>query len=81
MYTLMILGGGRQVDALLLSASPERLRVVRPGRADTMEFRLIDGQWSSESGERVDVGAILAADAADARWVLGNFQGRTSAAG
>ena len=81
MYTLMVLGGGRQVDALLLSASAERLRVVMPGRSDTSEFRLIEGQWTSENGEHVEVGAILAADVADAKWVLGNAQGRTRAAG
>ena len=81
MYTLMVLGGGRQVDALLLSASAERLRVVMPGRSDTSEFRLVEGRWTSESGEHVEVGAILAADMADARRVLGNAQGRTRAAG
>jgi hypothetical protein len=81
MYTLMIFGGGRQVDALLLSASAERLRVVMPGRSDTAEFRLIEGQWTSESGEHADVGAILAADITDARRVLGNAHGRTRAAG
>ena len=81
MYTLMVLGGGRQVDALLLSASAERLRVVMPGRPDTSEFRLVEGQWTSESGEHVEVGAILAADMADAKRVLGNAQGRTRAAG
>ena len=81
MYTLMILGGGRQVDALLLSASAERLRVVMPGKSDTSEFRLIEGRWTSESGEQVEVGAILAEDAADTRRVLGNAQARTRAAG
>ena len=81
MYTLMVLGGGRQVDALLLSASAERLRVVMPGRSDTSEFRLVEGRWTSESGEHVEVGAILAADMADARRGLGNAQGRTRAAG
>ena len=81
MYTLMVLGGGRQIDALLLSASAERLRMVLPGRSDTSEFRLIEGQWTSESGEHVDVGAILATDIADARRVLGSAQARTRAAG
>jgi hypothetical protein len=57
------------------------LRVVMPGRSDTAEFRLVEGQWTSESGERVEVGAILAADMADAKRVLGNAQGRTRAAG
>jgi hypothetical protein len=80
MYTLMVLGGGRQVDALLLSASAERLRVVMPGRSDTLEYRLIEGRWTSESGEHVEVGAILAGDAADARRVLGNAPARTRAA-
>jgi hypothetical protein len=80
MYILMILGGGRQVDALLLSASAERLRVVMPGRADTTEFRLVEGQWTSESGGHVEVGAILAGNAADAEQVLGNAQGRSRTA-
>src|ERR1035437_8176405 len=50
MYTLIVFPGGRQVDALLLSASAERLRVVIPGRADTAEFPLIEGRWTSECG-------------------------------
>ena len=81
MYALMVLGGGRQIDALLLSASAERLRVVMRGSRDTAEFRLIEGHWTSESGEHVEVGAILSADQADARRVLGNAPGRTRAAG
>ena len=81
MHTVIVFPGGRQVDALLLAASAERLRVVIPGRGDTVEFRLIEGQWTSESGDHVDVGAILAADIADARRVLGNARGRAHAAG
>jgi hypothetical protein len=80
MYTLMVLGGGRQVDALLLSASAEWLRVVMPGRADTTEFRLVEGRWTSEDGERVDVGAILAGDVGDVRRVLGRAPGRARTA-
>lgn len=80
MYILIILGSGRQVDALLLSASAERMRVVIPGRADTTEFRLVEGQWTSESGGQVEVGAILAGNVADARRVLGNAQGRSRTA-
>jgi hypothetical protein len=55
--------------------------MVLPGRSDTSEFRMIEGQWTSESGEHVDVGAILATDIADARRVLGSVQARTRAAG
>ena len=80
MYTLIVFGGGRQVDALLLSATAERLRVVMPGSADTAEFQLIDGKWTSESGGHVEVGAILAEDAADVRRVLGRAAGSARSA-
>jgi hypothetical protein len=66
MYAVMVFPGGREVGALLLSASAERLRVAIPGRKDVTELRLIEGFWTLESGERVELGAIVAADAADA---------------
>ena len=80
MYTVIVLPGGRQVDALLLSASAERLRVVMPGRADTAEFRLIDGRWTSESGGHVELGAILAENSAEVKRVLANARPRAFAA-
>ena len=81
MYTVIILPGGRQVDALLLSASTNRLRVVIPGRGDTAEFQLIEGRWTSESGGRVELGAILSEDSADVQRVLANARPRTLSAG
>ena len=80
MYTLIVFPGGRQVDALLLSASADRLRVAMPGRADVAEFRLIDGCWTSESGGHVELGAILAEDAGEAKRVLANARPRAFAA-
>jgi hypothetical protein len=62
MHTVLILEGGRRVDALLLSASPDRLRVVTPGRGDTVEYRMIAGQWQSERGTTMEIGALLVAD-------------------
>jgi hypothetical protein len=81
MYIVIIVPGGRQVEALLLSASPERLRALIRGRADTAEFQLIEGQWISESGERVELGAILAEDSADAARVLANARPLALSAG
>lgn len=72
MYTIIVLPGGRQVDALLLSASADRLRVVIPGRADTAELRLIEGRWTLESGGQVELGAIIAEHSADVNRVLAN---------
>ena len=81
MYTVIVLPGGRQVDALLLSASTDRLRVVIPGRSDTAELKLIEGRWTSESGGHVELGAILAENSADVRRVLVNARPRTLSAG
>jgi hypothetical protein len=64
MFALLFLQGGRQVDALLLSASPDRLRVVVPGRGDVMEYRLVENHWQSESGARVEIGAMMSPDGA-----------------
>ena len=80
MYTVIVYRGGRQVDALLLSASAERLRVVIPGRGDTAEFQLIEGRWTSESGEQVELGAILTEDSADVKRVQGNARTRALSA-
>jgi len=65
MLAVMVFPGGREISALLLSASAERLRVAVPGRKDATELRLIEGRWTLESGEHVELGAILAADAAE----------------
>jgi hypothetical protein len=51
-----------------------------PGRADTAEFRLVDGRWTSESGGHVELGAILAEDAGEAKRVLANARPRAFAA-
>jgi hypothetical protein len=80
MYTLIVLPGGRQLDALLLSASAQHLRVVVPGRADTAEFQLVDGRWTSESGGHVELGAILSEDSGEAKRVLANARPRAFAA-
>jgi hypothetical protein len=60
MYTLLIYSGGRQVDALLLSASADRLRLVVPGRGETEELQWIEDRWVSESGAVVELGALIA---------------------
>ena len=80
MYTMIVFPGGRRVDALLLSASADRLRVAIPGRGDTAELRLIEGRWTSECGGHVELGAILAEDSADASRVLASARARALSA-
>ncbi len=59
MHTVLIFSGGRRVDALILSAWPDRLRVVMPGRSETAELRMVDGRWKFENGDRVEIGALM----------------------
>jgi hypothetical protein len=80
MYTVIVFPGGRRFDALLLSASPERLRVAIRGRSDIVELQLIEGRWMSDSGVCVELGAILNDQSAAAKRVLANARPRVLAA-
>jgi hypothetical protein len=81
MYTIVIYPGGRQVEALLLSATSERLRMVIPGSKDTVEFQRTDGKWTSEKGDRVELGALLTDDSVATVDRLSNGGPRTMTAG
>ena len=60
MHTVLILAGGRRVNALLLSASPDNLRVAIPGQGDLVDLYRVDGGWLSERGGRVQIAALIA---------------------
>jgi len=62
MFTVLIFPGGRQADAVLLSASGDRLRFAVSGRSDATELRNIRGRWMNERGEQVELGALIAMD-------------------
>ena len=60
MHTVLILAGGRRVGALLLSASPDSLRVAIPGRGDLVDLHYLGDGWISERGDRVEIAALIA---------------------
>ena len=62
MHTVLILAGGRRVDALLLSASPDCLRVAIPGRGDLVDLHCLGDGWISERGDRVEIAALISLD-------------------
>ena len=76
MHTILSYPDGRYVEALLLSATKDQLRVVIRGGRDASEFKLIKGHWTSEKGVRVEVGALLT----DATTDLGQFPTRHATA-
>jgi len=51
---------GLRVEALLLAASAERMRVALPARGDALDLRLADGRWSLESGPAIEIEALIA---------------------
>ena len=48
-----------RTEAILLAAGPGCMRVVRRGQDDTVELRLSGGLWVSESGEAVEIEAVI----------------------
>ena len=47
--------GAGSVDAILLGAAGNIIRLAMDGWADAAEFRLVDGQWLSEDNEPVEI--------------------------
>jgi hypothetical protein len=62
MYLQIGFSDGRSVNAVLLTASPDRMRVALEDRADATELRLIDGRWTDEDGVEVSLDAVFFAD-------------------
>jgi hypothetical protein len=51
---------GKRQDGVVLAATPILLRVAVRNRNDTLELRLIDGQWLSDEGDPIEFDAIRA---------------------
>jgi hypothetical protein len=60
MHLMFSYADGRIVDAVVLSASVDRMRLSIPGCEDVLELRSEKDFWILESGERVEIESILA---------------------
>jgi hypothetical protein len=80
MHTVLMFSGGRRTDALLLSASPDRLRVAIPGRGDTVEYRMVEGNWVCERGARMEIGALMLVEGMSPSRFVPHHQARTLSA-
>jgi len=58
MHMILNFPTGR-VDGLLLATGQERLRLAIPEFDDTVELRLTEGQWVSDTGEAVEIESVL----------------------
>jgi len=47
------------VEAVLLATGRDRLRLAVPRLNDTVELRLEEGRWISETGETVEIESVM----------------------
>jgi hypothetical protein len=50
---------GQRTEGILLAVSSGCLRIVTPKFQDTMELRMVDGRWTSESGRPVEIESMI----------------------
>jgi len=62
MQVTLLYAGSRRIDAVVLAANHDRMRIVIPNRRDTVELRLTGSRWTSEEGESVEIEAVVACD-------------------
>ena len=65
MYTILRCENGHLVDGLVLSASPDLIRLILRRQGDTSELRRVFGQWVAEDGSTVELESIMAGDHTD----------------
>ncbi len=73
-------GDGRFVEAVLLAVSRERMRLAVRGRAETLEFRLVDGEWTSEQGDRIELESLITDGRTDVNSMRDGLFAKASAA-
>ena len=64
MHLILYYPNGRRVEALLLTIGPESVRAVVRERNETLEFQRIGDYLLGESGERIAIDAMIAAETA-----------------
>jgi hypothetical protein len=52
----------RRVEAILLSATTDRMRIVIKNQDDAIELRLVGSQWVSDRGSAVEIDSIMTDD-------------------
>jgi len=60
MYITLSFPDQRRLEGVVLAIGAGRMRVAVCGKSDTLDFRLVDGYWTAESGERVELDSLIA---------------------
>ena len=62
MHLIIAYHDGRRTEAILLSASRERLRISIPGSSDAIELSMDRDAWVTETGECVEIESMIRAE-------------------
>ena len=65
MYMILRYDTGRRVEAVLLSATRERIKVVIRDQDDTLELDRLGDRWMTDSGSEFEIESILSDDTTD----------------
>ncbi len=66
MHLMLSYEDGKIVEAVVLSANGDRMRISIPNYEDTVELRSEQDGWMLESGERVEIECIVVANESSA---------------
>jgi hypothetical protein len=59
MYLTFRFPDGHSLEGILLAIGRSKMRVGIPGQPDTLEFELVDGCWTAENGERIELECLI----------------------
>jgi len=72
---------GLRVEAVLLAASRERMRIAIESQRDTVELNKVDARWHTEDGAPVEIEALIPIAGTDVSQFCAAAYPRTCTAG
>ena len=72
---------GLRVEAVLLAANSQRMRVVVDSQRDTIELHKVDACWYTEQGAEIEIEALIPIAGTDVSRFCAAVYPRTNAAG
>ena len=72
---------GLRVEAVLLAANSQRMRVVVESQRDTVELNRVDACWFTEAGAEIDIEALIPMAGTDVSQFCAAAYPRTNTAG
>jgi len=72
---------GLRVEAVLLAANRERMRVAIASQRDTIELHKVDACWHTEDGAEIEIEALIPIAGTDVSRFCAAVYPRTNAAG